>query len=86
MEQRPCKLPLMTVLVILTIGIGYVQQMAPAHPQRTERVLRSGGPGRPAEPLRLHHLSRMSIVACLAGGILESRLGIRKLIWAPSFS
>lgn len=77
--QRPKKLPLMTFLVIMTIGIGYVQQVAPSpilsvlseyyHLAGQDALLN----------LSVSITFPMSIVACLAGGILESRLGIRRL-------
>lgn len=85
MEQRPSKLPLMTVLVILTIGIGYVQQMAPS-PILSVLSEYYGLAGQDALlNLSVSITFPMSIVACLAGGILESRLGIRKLYLGTQF-
>ena len=85
MEQRPRKLPLMTVLVILTIGIGYVQQMSPS-PILSVLSEYYGLAGQDALlNLSVSITFPMSIVACLAGGILESRLGIRKLYLGTQF-
>lgn len=79
MEQRPRKLPLMTVLVILTIGIGYVQQMAPS-PILMVLSDHFGLAGQDALlNLSLSIIFPASIVASLAGGTLEAKLGIRKL-------
>lgn len=79
MEQRPRKLPLMTLLVILTIGIGYVQQMAPS-PILMVLSDHFGLAGQDALlNLSLSIIFPASIVASLAGGTLEAKLGIRRL-------
>lgn len=83
--QRANKLPFITLMVVLTLGIGYIQQMAPS-PILT--VLRDcyGLAGQDALlNLSVSITFPMSILSCLAGGILESRLGIRKLYLGTQF-
>ncbi|MEG1857396.1 MAG: MFS transporter [Pseudoflavonifractor sp.] len=82
MEQRPKKLRLMTLLLVLTLSIGYVQQKAPS-PLLRGLSAQFGLAGQDALlNLSVSITYPMSIIACLAGGALESRLGIRRLyLW-----
>lgn len=85
MELQPKKLPLMTFLLVLTIGIGYVQQMAPSPILMVLSDHFSLAGQDALLNLSISITFPMSIIACLAGGILESRLGVRKLFMGTQF-
>ena len=84
MNQK--KLPLMTALAVISIGISYILQMAPSP---ILSVLREGyqlGGNDALLNLCVSIIYPMTIAASLLGGRLESRMGTRRLFtWAQVF-
>ena len=84
MNQK--KLPLMTALAVISIGISYILQMAPSP---ILSVLREGyqlGGNDALLNLCVSIIYPMTIAASLLGGRMESRMGTRRLFtWAQVF-
>lgn len=80
------KLPLVTLLAVTAIGIGYILQMAPSPILNTLREGYQLGGNDALLNLCVSVIYPMTIAASLLGGRLESRLGTRRLfIWALVF-
>lgn len=84
--MNPKKLPLVTALAVVSIGIAYILQMAPSP---ILGVLREGyhlGGNDALLNLCVSIIHPMTICASLLGGRLEGRLGTRRLFtWALAF-
>lgn len=86
MKQTSSRLPLLTALTVAVIGIGYIQQMAPSpilHLLREAYALQNSDA---LLNLCVSVIYPMTIAASLWGGVLESRIGTRRLFtWAQVF-
>lgn len=80
------KLPLLTTMLVLSIGIGYVQQMAPSPILNLLRQTYALGNQEVLVNLCVSIVHPMTIAASLFGGYLEKKIGIRRLFtWAQLF-
>lgn len=85
--RRACsKLPLITVLTVTVIGIGYIQQMAPSP---ILHILREAYGLQDSDALLnlcVSIIYPMTILASIWGGRLEGKIGTRRLFtWAQIF-